>query len=172
MTINERKGSSHTPLYGISRGFAKTSRSTCRNICRHRGVRAETCRVRTEYALSTRKMGTRIWGPSPWMGVLIDEHFLGGHLCPQGNIALPLFVPYSLCTYHQAESIRTNRNHSFFIIIHQFWKESKSDLTIPAIFDSNAFARTEQFSIRIKIRAKSNYQTIFDSNENHSMDVS
>ena len=35
MTMNERKGSSHIPLYDISRGFAETSRSTCRNIWRY-----------------------------------------------------------------------------------------------------------------------------------------
>ena len=29
MTMNEGEGSSHTPLYGISRGFDETSRSTC-----------------------------------------------------------------------------------------------------------------------------------------------
>ena len=28
MTMNEREGSSHTPLYGISHGFAETLRST------------------------------------------------------------------------------------------------------------------------------------------------
>ena len=62
MTMNERGGSSHTPLYGISREFAKTSRSTCRNICR----------VRAEYVLSTRKMGTRLWDLFPWGGVIIE----------------------------------------------------------------------------------------------------
>ena len=37
MTIKEREGISHTPLYGISpvsRGFSQTLRSTCRNIYR------------------------------------------------------------------------------------------------------------------------------------------
>ena len=53
MTMNEGKGSSHTPLYGISRGFAETPRSTCQNICR----------VRAEYVQSTRKMGTWLWAP-------------------------------------------------------------------------------------------------------------
>ena len=56
MTMNEREGSFQMPLYGISRGFAETSRSTCQNICR----------VRAEYVLSTRKMGTRLWAPFPW----------------------------------------------------------------------------------------------------------
>ena len=42
MTMNKGKGISHTPIYAISRGFAETSRSTCQNICRHRGVRAKT----------------------------------------------------------------------------------------------------------------------------------
>ena len=36
MKMNKGEGSSHKPLYGISRGFAETSRSTCRNICRVR----------------------------------------------------------------------------------------------------------------------------------------
>ena len=63
MTMNEGEGSSHTPFYGISRGFAETSMSMCRNICR----------VRAEYVLSTRKMGTIIWAPSPWEGVIIEE---------------------------------------------------------------------------------------------------
>ena len=101
MKINEGEGSSHAPLYGISRIFAENMRSMCRNICR----------VCAEYAISTRKMGTGIWAPSPWMGVIIEEHFPGGHLCLQGNSSLPMYVLYSLCTYHQAESIRTNRNH-------------------------------------------------------------
>ena len=59
MTMNECEGSSHTPLYGISRGFSETSRSTCRNICR----------VYAEYVLSTRKMGRRLWSPLPWGGL-------------------------------------------------------------------------------------------------------
>ena len=63
MTMNEREGSSHTPLYGISRGFAEILRSTCQNICR----------VRAEYVLSTRKMGTRLWAPFPCGGVIIEE---------------------------------------------------------------------------------------------------
>ena len=37
----------------------ETSRSMCQNICR----------VRAEYALSTRKMGTRIWAPTPGWGL-------------------------------------------------------------------------------------------------------
>ena len=58
MTMNEVERSSHIPLYGTSLGFFETSRSTCRNICR----------VRAEYVLSTRKMGTRLWDPFPWGG--------------------------------------------------------------------------------------------------------
>ena len=58
MTMNEGEVSSHTPLYGISRGFAETLRSTCQNICS----------VHAEYVLSTRKMGTRIWALFPWGG--------------------------------------------------------------------------------------------------------
>ena len=72
-------------------------RSTCRNICR----------VRAGYVLSTRKMWTRIWAPSPWMGVIIEEHIPGGRLYPQGGSSLPLYVPSYLCTYHQSESIGT-----------------------------------------------------------------
>ena len=68
ITMNEGKGSSHTPLYGISRGFAKTSRGACRNICRHRGVHAKhiysTCRVRAQYA----RNGNEVMGPVPLGG--------------------------------------------------------------------------------------------------------
>ena len=63
MTMNKREGSSHTPLYSISRGFAETSRSMCRNICR----------VRVDYVLSTRKIGKRLWVAFPWVGVMIEE---------------------------------------------------------------------------------------------------
>ena len=63
MTMNECEGSSHTPLYGISRGFAETSWSTCQNICR----------VREEYVLCTRKIGKRLWVAFPWVGVIIEE---------------------------------------------------------------------------------------------------
>ena len=59
ITMNEGEESSHTPLYGISCGFAETSRSTCQNICR----------VHAQYVLSTRKMGTRLWAPFPQGGL-------------------------------------------------------------------------------------------------------
>ena len=64
MTMNERELISHTPLYGISRGFAETSRSACRNICR----------VRAKYVLSTRKMGRGYGTRSPG-GVYIRRMF-------------------------------------------------------------------------------------------------
>ena len=93
-----------------------------------------------------------------------EEHILGGRLCPRG-------AAHYLCTYH-IPSVRTiKRNQSepigtipFSLSFTNFRFQSKSDLTIPAIFDSDAFARTKQFLIRMKIRAQSNYQTIFDSN--------
>ena len=96
-----------------------------------------------------------------------------------GNASVPRGTAHYLCTYH-IPSVRTiKRNQSepigtipFSLSYTNFRFESKSDLTIPAIVDSNAFARTEMFLIRMKIRAQSNYQTIFDSNENQSMDVS
>ena len=58
MTMNEGEQSSHIPLYGTSLGFSETFRSTWRNICR----------VRAEYVLSMRKMGTRLWASFPWGG--------------------------------------------------------------------------------------------------------
>ena len=65
MTMNKGEGISHTPLYGISRGFAKTSRSTCRNICRHRGVRAETYVGYVQITRSVRAKWERGYGPRP-----------------------------------------------------------------------------------------------------------
>ena len=68
-----REKFSHTSLRHISQicgnndeyvpKHMKTLRSTCQNINR----------VRVEYILSTRKMGTRLWAPSPWGGVIIEE---------------------------------------------------------------------------------------------------
>ena len=58
MTMNKRERSSHTPLYGIppvSRGFAPTSKSTCRNICR----------ILAKYMQSTCKKCSRLWAPFP-----------------------------------------------------------------------------------------------------------
>ena len=95
ITMNKGKGSSHTPLYGISRKFAETWRITCQNICR----------VRAESVLSTRKMWTRLWAPFPCGGVIIEEQFLGRRHFTQGDSSLPLYVPSYLCTYHQLESI-------------------------------------------------------------------
>ena len=115
----------------------------------------------------------------------------GGQLISSVRTISPLYVP----------SIGTSPNHSVFILVHQslirmkiranhsgnFWFEYTCTYrTIfdsnenPEIFDSNAHARTKQFSIhshartkqfsiRMKIRAQSNYQTIFDSNENQSI---
>ena len=98
-----------------------------------------------------------------------EEHFLGGRLCPQGNSSLPLHVPYSLYTYHQEESIWTNRNHSFFIFIHQFLIRIKIHsgtyrivfilihMHVPNNFrfewKSELNQTIKQFSIRMKIRA-------------------
>ena len=62
MTMNEGEQSSHIPLYGTSRGFAETSRTTCQNICR----------VRAEYVLSTHKIVTRLWAPFPIMSIVTD----------------------------------------------------------------------------------------------------
>ena len=149
MTINKRKGSYHEPLYGISSvscGFAPTSRSKCRNICR----------VRAKYMQSTCKKCSRLWAPFPQGGVIIEEHTLGN---PSGNFLgdfstkFPYYVLYvpSIRIYtNQSEPIGTN-----------FRFESKSIL-----------AHTHQFSIRIKIHlipfsfSFSFTCTIFDSNEN------
>ena len=93
-------------------------------------------------------------GPVPLGGgVIIEEHIPGGRLCPQGGSSFALYVPYSLCTYHQAESIRTNRNHSFFIIIHQFLIRIKIRPNHSGNFRFKCFCM---------------YGTIFDSNENQS----
>ena len=40
---------------------------------------------------------------------------------------------------------------------------------VPNNFKIHSHGRTEQFLIRMRSRAQSNYQTIFDSNENQSI---
>ena len=70
MTMNKGEVSSHTPLYGISRGFAETSRSTCRNIWRHRGVRSEIYEGYVQSTRSVRAKWERGYGPrSPGWGL-------------------------------------------------------------------------------------------------------
>ena len=54
MTMNKGKGSSHVPLYGISRGFAET-----------RGVRAETYVGYVQSPRSVRAKCEREYGPRP-----------------------------------------------------------------------------------------------------------
>ena len=70
MTMNEGEGIYHTPLHGISRGFAETSRSTCRNICRHRGVRVKTYVEYVQSMCSVRAKWERGYGPRSLEGGL------------------------------------------------------------------------------------------------------
>ena len=108
----------------------------------------------------------------------------------QADASVPRGTARYLCTYHFTSVRTVKRNQSepigtiplsFSFTNLQFkWK---SDLTIPEIFDSNvkpfqhvpnhfhsrSHARTKQFSVPMKIRAQSNYQTIFDSNKNQSI---
>ena len=96
---------------------------------------------------------------------------------------------------NQSEPIRTSPKHSVFILIHQssirikiranhsdnfrfkctctyrnnFDSNENPFRNVPNRFRSDSHARTKQFFIRMKIRAQSNYRTIFDSNENQSI---
>ena len=105
----------------------------------------------------------------------------------QANASVPRGTAHFLCTYHipSVRTIKWNQSEPIGTIPFSFSFtnlrfEWKSDLTIPAFFDSNenpfrhvpncfhshSLARTENISIQVKIKAQSNYQTIFDSNEN------
>ena len=157
--MNERERSSHTHLYGISREFTPTSRSTFQNICT----------VRAEYVRSTCKKCSRLWDLFPWWWVIIEEHYPGGRLFPLGDSSLPMYVSSYLCTYHLAESIRTSSNHSVFILIHQFSIQMKiranHSRNIRFEFESIP-ARTKQFSF--SFTCTWTYWTIYDLNENQS----
>ena len=74
-----------------------------------------------------------------------EEHTPGERICPPGDSSLPLYVPYYLCTYHQAESIQTI---SFSLSFTNLRFEWKSELT------RTEHARTKFFFIRMKIRIR------------------
>ena len=146
MTMNEGEGSSHAPLYGISRGFSETW-----------GVRAEiyvgyvqsTCRVQVQYAQNVNED----MGPVSLDGGYNRRKFSGGTSLSPGeqlitsvHTLFPLYVPSKGINLNQSEPFHT-----------QIFDSNQNPFSqVPNRFHSRLHACTEQFPIRMKIRAQSN----------------